>query len=83
MLEMAMKIGTLVRSLVDDVFVYPGLTGIIASLYPYYPRNAATHARVEWNNDTSSLIQINDIEKVEDGQDTADASPERGMVTSQ
>lgn len=57
----AVRIGDRVRSLVADVNVTPGLTGLITNTVP--PRwGQPARARVVWDNETISIAEVASFE---------------------
>lgn len=70
-----LRVGDTVRSLVDDVCVTVGLTGLVVNvIHPGYGGNygRTPRARVLWDNDTSSMAEY----------DTFDVLTYRGSVDS-
>lgn len=57
----ALRIGDKVRSLVDDVCVSVGLTGLVVNVAP--PRyGAPARARINWDNSTQSMADASTFE---------------------
>lgn len=62
-----LRVGDTVRSLVDDVCVTVGLTGLVVNvIHPGYGGNQGRtpRARVLWDNDTSSMAEYDTFEVV-------------------
>lgn len=72
-----LRVGDIVRSLVDDVCVTVGLTGLVVNvIHPGYGGNygRTPRARVLWDNDTSSMAEYDTFAVVTDlraGSDVA------------
>ena len=63
-----LRIGDTVRSLVDDGFVSIGLTGLVVNMAP--PRiDRPARARIQWDNDTHSMADATNFERVSAEQD--------------
>lgn len=58
-----LRIGDRVRSLVDDVCVSVGLTGIVVNVSPPKPY-APGRARILWSNETVSMADADTFEVV-------------------
>lgn len=62
-----LRVGNIVRSLVDDVCVTVGLTGLVVNvIHPGYGGNQGRtpRARVLWDNDTSSMAEYDTFEVI-------------------
>lgn len=62
-----LRVGDTVRSLVDDVCVTVGLTGLVVNvIHPGYGGNygRTPRARVLWNNDTSSMAEYDTFQVI-------------------
>ena len=66
----ALRIGDKVRSLVDDVCVSVGLTGLVVNVAP--PRyGAPARARILWDNETVSMADATTFEVLTGREETA------------
>jgi hypothetical protein len=54
------RIGARVRSLIDDGFITPGLTGRVTNRVP-----TTASVRVLWDNDTASIVKLVRLELLE------------------
>lgn len=60
------RVGVRVRSLVDDGFITPGMTGRVTNRVP-----TMASVRVVWDNDTACVVRLDRLELVGDERDAA------------